>query len=164
MAVTVSDPAVAAVINAHPLAAHVWDVLANLHRAGAFQAVHVRTTVEGAAASRRAGTVLVKEWDGVIRSQIAYENLSENAGRDDIGPLPWGGEWVIPNVLIVNPRNGELYFRVYVTEDSPRPVYSVNGATVSRDSFEAHLTPSQRNKPRPTGGTIGVKVGNIALR
>ena len=133
-------------------------LLAGLHAPGAFQRVRVISHPAPAAAHRRAGVVLAKEWTAVVRSGVDYARLAENDGRET-GPLAWG-QWALFPVLIEH--RGGLYVRLYLTT-APVVTYRVSGQPVARTVFESYLVPSQRDRERPTGGTITAKVSGVTL-
>ena len=50
-----------------------------------------------------------------------------------------------------------------VVDGTITTMYAVDGAPVDRETFLSYLTPSQREAKRPTGGTITVKIKNLAV-
>jgi hypothetical protein len=91
----------------------------------------------------------------------SYANLRVNKDRET-GPLPWG-VWMDGAEPFVIQHKGRDYARLYCVENGVRAVYTCDGEVVTRDEYESYLTPSQRNAPRPVGGTITVKMDGIRL-
>jgi hypothetical protein len=97
----------------------------------------------------------------VAMTGASYANLRVNKDRET-GPLPWG-TWKQDAEPFVIEHKGNDYARLYCIENGVRAIYTVDGEVVDRDTYESFLTPSQRNAPRPVGGTITVKMEGIRL-
>ena len=130
---------------------------AALNQAGAFQAFAWRSAVKPAAAHR--GVSLVKITEAVARTGVEYANLGVNEGQDT-GSLPWG-EWL--DYPYVVGHKGSEYGRLYLNDGQIRTRYYVDGREVGRDEFGQYLTPSARKSKRPNGGTVTVRLANLAI-
>jgi hypothetical protein len=97
----------------------------------------------------------------IVMTGASYANLRVNKGVVT-GPLPWG-VWMDGAEPFVIQHKGNDYARLYVIENGVRAIYTVDGEVVSREDYESFLTPSQRNAPRPNGGTITVKMSGVRL-
>ena len=121
------------------------------------QRVEWISEVKPAAAHK--GRTLTKRTQCAVMTGVEYANLSENVERET-GELPWG-EWLAYPYVIGH--KGTEYARLYVVDGTITTMYAVDGAPVDRDTFLSYLTPSQREAKRPTGGTITVKIKNLAV-
>lgn len=110
-------------------------------------------------AAAHKGTVLQKRTSAAVMAGVEYSALAVNTDRET-GSLPWG-EWAVYPFIVSH--KGTDYARLYVIDGTVRTSYSVNGAPVDRETFLSFLTPSQRDAARPNGGTITVKVKNLAV-
>ena len=110
------------------------------------------------AAAHKAHT-LTKRTQCAVMTGVEYANLSENVGTET-GALPWG-EWAVYPYIVTH--KGTEYARLYVVDGTITTMYAVDGAPVDRETFLSYLTPSQRDAGRPTGGTITVKIRNLAV-
>lgn len=102
---------------------------------------------------------LRKVTTAMVMTGAEYRNLAVNNGVET-GELPWG-EWA--KYPFVVEHKGESYARLYTIDGTVRTIYTVDGEVVSREAFNAYLTPSQANAKRPNGGTITVKMTNMRL-
>ena len=116
---------------------------------------HSDTKPAAAHASRRLRKVVT----AVCMTGTEYRNLRVNKDRET-GELPWG-TWMDGAEPFVIQHKGRDYARLYVIENGVRAVYTVDGEVVDRETYESYLTPSQRNAPRPNGGTITVKMDGV---
>jgi hypothetical protein len=126
------------------------------------------STVKPAAA--HASHTLRKITTCLVMRGAEYQNLSEvkasksagtatpsGAAAQD-GGLPWG-EWdVYPHIIT---HKGTDYARLYVLDGTINSIYTVDGEVVTRDEFNAYLTPSAAKAGRPNGGTVTVKIENV---
>jgi hypothetical protein len=127
--------------------------------AGGVNAIGVewQTEVQPAAKWRR--HVLTKISRAVAMTGVEYKDLAVNA-ETETGPLPWG-EWSqYPYVITHKERD---YLRIYTADGTIKTTYYVDGIDVSWDEFSAYLTPSQRVRTRPNGGTLTIKASNVRL-
>jgi hypothetical protein len=115
------------------------------------------TTVKPAAAWR--SHTLTKRSTAIVMTGVEYRNLAVNSDTET-GALPWG-EWSEYPYIVTH--NGGDYARLYTVDNTVRTLYYVDGIDVSRDEFNAYLTPSQAAPKRPNGGTITVKMENVRL-
>ena len=146
----------AALIASMPL--DVQEYLAEIHVPGAFQKATIVSEIKPRAASKH--HELVKVTEAIVRTGVAYENMSINQDTET-GELPWG-EWTVFPYLIQH--KGQWYFRLYVKGDSPMTVtYFVDGAKVTKDEFNSHLTPSAAKPKKNSTGTITVKSSGVTL-
>jgi hypothetical protein len=120
-------------------------------------AVEWQTTVKPAAAHK--ARTLRKVTTALVLTGVEFSKLAVNSERET-GELPWG-EW--SNYPYVITHKGETYFRVNTVEGSIRTIYLVDGDVVSRDDFNAFLTPSAAKAKRPVGGTLTIKAENMRL-
>ncbi len=118
---------------------------------------HTDTRPAAAHKARRLRKVVT----AVCMTGASYANLRVNKGVDT-GPLPWGS-WMDGAEPFVIQHKGNDYARLYVIEHGVRAIYTVDGEVVDRDTYNGFLTPSQVNAPRPTGGTITVKMSGVRL-
>ena len=118
---------------------------------------HSDTKPAAAHASKR----LRKVVSVLCMTGASYANLRVNKDKET-GPLPWGS-WMDGAEPFVIQHKGQDYARLYCVENGVRAIYTVDGEVVDRETYESFLTPSQRNAPRPVGGTITVKMGGIRL-
>jgi hypothetical protein len=112
-------------------------------------------------AAKHASKRLRKVVTAVVMTGASYANLRVNKGVET-GSLPWG-TWMPDAEPFVIQHKGNDYARLYVIENGVRAIYTVDGEVVSREDYESFLTPSQRNAPRPNGGTITVKMSGVRL-
>jgi hypothetical protein len=112
-------------------------------------------------AAKHASKRLRKVVTAVCMTGASYANLRVNKDKET-GPLPWG-TWMDGAEPFVIQHKGNDYARLYVIENGVRAIYTVDGEVVSREDYESFLTPSQRNAPRPNGGTITVKMSGVRL-
>jgi hypothetical protein len=125
---------------------------------GEFQLATWETTVKPAAAHR--DRVLVKRTTAAVECGTAYEvKAGIVAGaRGEVGSLPWG-EWLAYPYIVGH--KGREYVRLNLAAAGIVSVtYTVDGVEVTRDEFNAYLTPAARKSgDRPL--TITVPVTNI---
>jgi len=119
--------------------------------------VEWQTTVKPAAAHR--ARTLRKVTTAMVMTGAEYRNLGVNKDVET-GALPWG-EWSDYPFIVTH--KGTDYARLYTIDGTIRSIYLVDGEVVTRDDFNAYLTPSQANVKRPNGGTITVKMENVRL-
>lgn len=115
--------------------------------------------VAPAAAHRDAGVVLSKIVTATVMTGVEYARLAVNNDRET-GDLPWG-EWAIYPYVITH--KGREYARLYTVDNTVRSTYLVNGKVVRREDFDQYLTAGARKRTRPHGGTITVKMDNLAV-
>ena len=118
---------------------------------------HSDTKPAAAHASKR----LRKVVSVLCMTGASFASLRANKDRET-GPLPWG-TWMDGAEPFVIQHKGKDYARLYCVENGVRAIYTVDGEVVDRETYESFLTPSQRNAPRPIGGTITVKMEGIRL-
>jgi hypothetical protein len=133
------------------------EFVAAAYGGGKYQSAEWRTTVKPAAAHK--ARTLVKVTSATIRTGVDYANLAVNEG-EQTGALPWGTWHTFPYVIT---HKEVLYGRVYAKADTIKSVYYVDGLEVDRDTFMGYLTPSQRNRKPPKGGTISPRFENLTL-
>ena len=115
------------------------------------------STVKPAAAHKH--HTLTKEVTLTAMTGVEYAALSANHGAET-GDLPWG-EWsAFP--YIIRHKDAD-YARLYAVEGSVRARYFKDGVEIPRDAFEALLTPSMRDRARPKGGCITVKMESLRV-
>ncbi len=112
-------------------------------------------------AAKHASKRLRKVVTAVCMTGASYANLRVNKGVKT-GSLPWG-TWMDGAEPFVIQHKGNDYARLYVMDHGVRAIYTVDGEVVTREDYESYLTPSQRNAPRPNGGTITVKMSGVRL-
>ena len=113
---------------------------------GQFLKVCFETTKNPAA--RFKGTILRKRTSGVFRAGVDFAKLravEEGIAEGTRGPvqgLAWG-EWLHFPYIIRHTGKGTIYLRLYpVPNNYPEVSYTVNGASVDKDTFNSYLTPS----------------------
>lgn len=136
-------------------------IIRALNVPGEFTRVSWETTVKPAAAYKDA--VLTKSTVAAVEAGTAFADLAEvKAGiaadkRGEVQSLPWG-EWAAFPYIVGH--KGREYVRLNLAEAGIIDVtYKVDGIVVTRDEFNAYLTPSQRESKRPL--TITVPVENV---
>jgi hypothetical protein len=118
---------------------------------------HTDTRPAAAHKARRLRKVVT----AIVMTGASYANLRVNKGIVT-GPLPWG-VWMDGAEPFVIQHKGNDYARLYCVDNGVRAIYTVDGEVVTRDEYNSYLTPSQVNAPRPTGGTITVKMSGVRL-
>lgn len=131
---------------------------------GQFLSVEMEKDETPAAASKKAGITLRKRTKMVVRTGVAFANLSSvkegiaNGERDEVGELPWGSWLVYPFAIV---HNGKEYVRFTLGANTrPTCEYEVNGVAASRADFIQHLPPSKRESKEPSE-VITVSLDNI---
>ena len=136
------------------------DYLAAVNAPGV-NAVNVAWTTEVKPAAAPRGVTLSKRSTATVMTGVAYRDLAVNNDRET-GDLPWG-EWAAGMYPWIITHKGRDYARLYTVDGTIRTTYYVDGEAVSWDAFAEHLTPSQRERKRPHGGTITVTLANLAV-
>jgi len=110
------------------------------------------------AAAYKAHT-LIKQSSAVVMTGVEFANLAVNSDRET-GELPWGTWLDYPFVVT---HKGQDYARLYTVDGTVKTTYYVDGFDVTRDEFNAYLTPSAAAAKRPVGGTITVKMSGLRM-
>jgi hypothetical protein len=126
---------------------------------GGINALQVEWTSTVRPAAAHKGVRLEKITRATVMTGVEYQALAANVGRET-GHLPWG-EWAVYPWVITH--KGQDYARLYTVDGSLSTTYLVEGRAVSRDTFGGYLTPAARDRKRPTGGTITVKMENLRV-
>lgn len=131
---------------------------------GGVQTLDVQWTSTAKPAAKSAGVALTKIVSAKVMTGVEYSGLRVNAGRET-GSLPWGTWSAYPYLISHTGRDGirRDYARLNTVEGTLRTTYLVDGRPVSREAYEAHLTPSARVVKRPHGGTITVKLDSLTI-
>jgi len=117
---------------------------------GNFVKVFWKSNPTPAAPHKKAGVILEKVTNAVVRAGIDFANLSSvkegiaNGERGEVQSLPWG-EWKhFPYVIS---HKDKEYIRLYPSVGNiPKVKYFVNGGEVDKTTFAGYLTPSEANK------------------
>jgi len=117
---------------------------------GNFVKVFWKSNPTPASAHKKAGIILEKVTNAVVRAGIDFANLSSvkegiaNGERGEVQSLPWG-EWKqFPYVIS---HKDKEYIRLYPSVGNiPKVKYFVNNAEVDKNTFASYLTPSEANK------------------
>lgn len=117
---------------------------------GNFVKVFWKSNPTPASAHKKAGVILEKVTNAVVRAGIDFANLSSvkegiaNGERGEVQSLPWG-EWKqFPYVIS---HKDKEYIRLYPSVgNTPKVKYFVNNSEVDKNTFASYLTPSEANK------------------
>jgi hypothetical protein len=117
---------------------------------GNFVKVFWKSNPSPAAIHKKAGVVLEKVTNAVVRAGIDFANLTSvkesiaNGERGEVQSLPWG-EWkVFPYVIT---HKDKEYIRLYPSvANTPKVKYFVNNEEVDKTTFASYLTNSEANK------------------
>ena len=101
-----------------------------------------------------------------VLTGVEYARLAVNNDRET-GDLLWG-EWaegLYPYVIEHTGKDGvrREYARLYTIDGSVRTTYLVDGVPCSWEVFSEYLTPSQRERKRPNGGVLTIKIENVRV-
>jgi len=117
---------------------------------GNFVKVFWKSNPTPAAPHKKAGVILEKVTNAVVRAGIDFANLSSvkegiaNGERGEVQPLPWGAWKHFPYVIS---HKDKEYIRLYPSVGNiPKVKYFVNNAEVDKTTFASYLTPSEANK------------------